>query len=163
MTLASAGVPTAGDLRLRTPPAERIQRGPVATIECFQEIPCDPCFHACKRGAITGFVGINSIPAVDFDRCNGCGLCLTCCPGLAIFVLSGNYDSERGLVRMAYEFLPRPHTGQEVAALDREGREICRGLVAEVREGEAQDRMVVVGVAIPRPFLMEVRNIKVEA
>ena len=29
-----------------------MNQGPVAIIECVQEIPCDPCVDACRQGAI---------------------------------------------------------------------------------------------------------------
>jgi len=30
------------------PSIERINKGPVAVIECFQNIPCNPCQTACR-------------------------------------------------------------------------------------------------------------------
>lgn len=160
--LHQTGIPTREDLETKMPPEERLARGPVAMIECFQQIPCDPCFHSCKKGAITDLSeDINEVPYVDFDKCNGCGLCINNCPGLAIFVLDQNYDEEYGVVKMPYEFLPRPKLDQEVQALNRDGQQICTGKVVEVRDGKAQDKTAVIGVAVPKEFLMEVRNIKV--
>ena len=159
--LEATGVPTKQDLEKKKPSKERLLQGPVAMIECFQRIPCDPCYYSCKRGAISEMIDINDIPQVDFDRCNGCSLCISNCPGLAIFVLDYNYDEEYGVIRMPYEFLPRPKVGDEVLALNREGVEVSKGKVVEVRDGKVQDKTAVVGVAVPKEFLMEVRNIKV--
>lgn len=161
MMLEATGVPTNVNLEQKMPPADRLQKGPVAMIECFQEIPCDPCYHACKRGAISELTDINDIPFVDFDRCNGCGLCINNCPGLAIFVLDASYDVDLGLVKMPYEFLPRPAVGDEVAALNREGQEVCVGKVIEVRDGKVQDKTAVISIAVPKEYLMDVRNIRV--
>ncbi len=161
MMLKVTGIPTKEDLEAKMPSTERMAKGPVAMIECFQNIPCDPCYHSCKRGAITELVDINTIPEVDFDKCTGCGLCVTKCPGLAIFILDQNYDEEFGVVKMPYEFLPRPVVGEEVAALDREGKEVCTGKVVEIRDGKAQDHTALVGVAVPKELLMTVRNIRV--
>lgn len=159
--LAATGVPTKDNLETKMPPAERLAKGPVAIIECFQEIPCDPCYHSCKRGAISELTDINEIPYCNFDKCNGCGLCINNCPGLAIFVVDQTYDEEYGLVKMPYEFLPRPQAGDEVAGLNREGQEICHAKVVEVRDGKVQDKTAVIGVAVPKNLLMEVRNIRV--
>ncbi|AZR72471.1 4Fe-4S ferredoxin [Anoxybacter fermentans] len=159
--LESTGVPTVEDLKARMPSKERLARGPVAMIECFQRIPCDPCYHSCKRGAISKLIDINDIPQVDYEKCNGCGLCISNCPGLAIFVLDQNYDEKYGLIKMPYELLPRPEIGEEVVALNREGQEVCKGKVVEVRDGKIQDKTAIIGVAVPKKFLMEVRNIKV--
>lgn len=159
--IQQTGIPTREDLQKKMPPEERLARGPVAMIECFQEIPCDPCYHSCRRGAITELTDINQVPYVDFGKCNGCGLCINNCPGLAIFVLDQNYDEEYGVIKMPYEFLPRPEVDQEVQALNREGKKVCQGKIVEVRDGKAQDKTAVIGVAVPKEFLMEVRNIKV--
>ena len=69
-----------------SPCEERVTRGGCAILECFQKIPCDPCVDACPHGAITIEGNINDMPVLDFDKCNGCGLCVSKCPGLAIFV-----------------------------------------------------------------------------
>ena len=53
--LAKNGVPTSEELREKLPTQQRLQMGPVAIIECFQPIPCDPCYHSCVRGAINKF------------------------------------------------------------------------------------------------------------
>lgn len=160
--LEATGVPTKQDLEKKMPSEDRLLQGPVAMIECFQRIPCDPCYYSCKRGAISELIDINDIPYVDFDKCNGCSLCISNCPGLAIFVMDYNYDEEYGVIRMPYEFLPRPKIGEEVIALNREGAEVSTGKVVEVRDGKVQDKTAVVGVAVPKEFLMEVRNIKIK-
>ena len=51
--LAVDGIPTNEDLRAVLPEPGRLKQGPVAVIECFQQIPCNPCAEACPRGAIT--------------------------------------------------------------------------------------------------------------
>ena len=49
-TLVTTGVPSAQEIAGVTPPEERRMRGPYATIECFQRIPCDPCHHVAASG-----------------------------------------------------------------------------------------------------------------
>lgn len=161
MMLDSTGIPTKADIESKLPPAERLAQGPVAIIECFQKIPCDPCYHSCKRGAICELVDINDIPYVDFAKCNGCGLCISNCPGLAIFVIDYTYQEDYGVVKMPYELLPRPVVGDEVSALNFSGEEVCLGKVVEVRDGKSLDKTAVIGVAVPKAYLLEVRNIRV--
>ena len=50
--LGKTGVPTMEDVKGITPPEDRLNRGPVAVIECFQKIPCNPCYTKCISGAI---------------------------------------------------------------------------------------------------------------
>ncbi|RKX74392.1 MAG: 4Fe-4S ferredoxin [Spirochaetes bacterium] len=155
------GVPTKEELLKQLPSEERLDRGPVVVIECFQEIPCDPCYYSCRRRAIREFADINSIPIVDFERCNGCTLCISSCPGLAIFVVDKTYSEESALVIMPYELLPLPEEGEEVACLDRRGEEVCKGRVVNIRTRKMQDKTAVISVAVPKEMVMEVRNIRV--
>ena len=64
------------------PSEERIRNGAVACIECFQNIPCNPCEEACPRGAITVGREITGLPTLDAEKCNGCGKCVSACPAL---------------------------------------------------------------------------------
>lgn len=149
------GVPTAEDLARFIPSEERLAKGPVATIECFQAIPCDPCYDWCKRGAIKRFKDPTDLPQIDFERCNGCGLCVIGCPGLAIFVVDQTYSEERALVKLPYEFLPLPEKGEVVEALNREG-----GAVEEVEVLKVQrtkQKTSLVSLLVPQGLAMEVR------
>ncbi|TYP53320.1 4Fe-4S binding protein [Thermosediminibacter litoriperuensis] len=159
--LATNGIPTAEELAPRIPPAERLKKGPVAIIECFQKIPCNPCSTACKTGAIEKFEDINDLPSVDLEKCTGCGLCISKCPGLAIFVVDETYSEMEAAVSLPFEFLPLPAEGEEVDVLDRSGKTVGRGKVIRVRNGKYEDRTPVVTVAVPKELSMVVRNIRV--
>ena len=159
--LSLTGVPTADDLSRVAPSGERLEKGPVAVIECFQKIPCNPCYLSCKQGAIEEFKDINDLPRIDHSKCTGCGTCVANCPGLAIFVIDCNYAPDEGLVKIPYEYLPLPEAGSKVAALDREGRQAGRARVVKVQSIKGQERTPVVWLAVPKELVMTVRNIKV--
>jgi Fe-S-cluster-containing hydrogenase component 2 len=129
-------------------------------VECFQKIPCNPCATACARGAIERREDINDLPAVDHDKCNGCGVCVSRCPGLAIFVVDETYSETEALVKLPYEFLPLPAEGSNVTGLDREGRPACRARVVKVMSTKAQDKTPVISVAVPKDMALTVRNIR---
>lgn len=158
--LEKTGVPDAADLARVVPPAERLAKGPVAVIECFQRIPCNPCAAACKQGAIREFADINDLPAIDFEKCNGCALCVSKCPGRAIFVVDETFGESEALVKLPYEFLPVPATGEEVELLNREGRAVGRGRVERVQGTRSRERTLVVWVAVPKHLSMEARHIR---
>jgi Fe-S-cluster-containing hydrogenase component 2 len=100
--LMETGIPTKEDVLTVTPSEERFAKGPVVIVECFQEIPCNPCVDACNRKAITKEKSINALPKVDFEKCNGCGLCIAQCPGLAIFVVDKTYSETHAVDRIPY-------------------------------------------------------------
>ncbi|MCD4733092.1 4Fe-4S binding protein, partial [bacterium] len=123
--LYSTGVPTADQLASVAPSAERLARGPVLMIECFQKIPCDPCHTSCPTGAVLPFADLNDLPRTDPDKCTGCGLCVVACPGLAIYILDYTKGEEdEAVVQIPWEYLPVPEKGQEVVLTNRAAEDI---------------------------------------
>ena len=159
-SLNRTGIPTQADLKRVLPPIDRIEQGAAVVIECFEPIPCNPCVDSCLRGAINIEGNINNLPQVDYTKCNGCGMCISGCPGLAVFVVHKNYDSKQGLVMLPYEFLPLPKVGNIVFGLSREGNELCEAKVIRVLLTKKQDRTAIISILVPKELIMEVRNIK---
>lgn len=160
--LRRTGIPTFDDIMSITPPLERLNSGPVAVIECFQRIPCNPCYTKCPRGAIGEMADINEIPQINYDKCNGCGICAIACPGLAIFIVDYNYSEDKALVKLPYEFLPIPKEGQLVKALNREGATIGEGRVLKIQTGKNQSKTSLIWLEVDRDLVMEVRNFRME-
>ncbi len=158
--LERTGIPTDDDLEEVSPDKERLAKGAVVIIECFQKIPCDPCAISCKLGAIKPFKDINDLPIVDFDKCTGCGICISSCPGLAIFVIDMNYSDEKSLIKLPHEMLPLPEKGEDVYALDRAGSIL--GKVKVVRVLKIKNKTNIISLEVPKSMAMKVRSIKVE-
>jgi len=156
--LTKDGIPSAEDLCEVTPPAARLKQGPVAVIECFQEIPCNPCADACPRGAITMPGNISSRPVFDESKCNGCGICVTRCPGLAIFILDYAYSETEAMLKIPYEFSPLPETGEEVEAVDRAGQ--IAGCASVARVQQQANKTTVLWLTVSKNIALDVRNIR---
>ena len=156
--LAVDGIPTNEDLRAVLPEPGRLKQGPVAVIECFQQIPCNPCAEACPRGAITMPGSISERPLFDEAKCNGCGLCVTRCPGLAIFVVDYNWSPVAALLKIPYEFAPLPASGEVVEAIDRAGKTVGAATVQRVQQ--QANRTTVLWLAVEKTIAMDVRNIR---
>jgi len=155
------GYPSFDELRVTPgfPSEERIHRGPVAVIECVQEIPCDPCAGACPRQAIRVGVDITVLPELIEDRCNGCGSCIAVCPGQAIFMVDINYSETEALVAFPYEYVPLPQDGEIVKAVNRDGTAVTTGRVVNVKTAKAFDHTAVISLAIHKDFVQHVRSI----
>jgi Pyruvate/2-oxoacid:ferredoxin oxidoreductase delta subunit len=159
--LQETGIPTKEDVQKVTPPDARFAKGPVVIVEGFQEIPCNPCVDACKSHAITKARDINDLPRVDFDKCNGCGVCIAQCPGLAIFVVDKTYSATHAVVRIPYEFVPVPEKGQFACGLDRAGEERGWFEVVRVMSGGPKNKTTTLWLAVPQDLAMEIRSIKI--
>lgn len=140
------------------PSDERIKKGPVAFIECVQEIPCNPCEEACPYGAITVGKPITNLPKLDEEKCIGCGTCIAACPGLAIFMLNGS--KQKAEVSFPYEYYPLPQKGDVVDCVDREGKLVVKGTVLRVVKSPRYDATAVLTVEVPMKYIKIVRSIK---
>jgi len=144
------------------PPEGIISQKRVALIECVEEIPCNPCSVVCRVDAIQK-ESLCSPPNVDWEKCTGCTLCVSICPGLAIYLQS--IKDGKGYVTLPYEFLPAPKVGMRVKLMDRSGAVVGEGNVVMPTyqaKGDAYPRWVVT-VEMDDPNLSyEVRAIKIE-
>lgn len=159
--LIKDGIPEKEDLAKVMPSPERLAQGPVAIAECFQNIACNPCTKACVKGAISMEPDINATPCIDTGICNGCGVCIAKCPGLAIFVVDMTYSEDAALVKIPFEFLPVPEPGQLVCGLNRAGEEMGWFPCVKAVSGGKKNMTWVLHLEVPKDLAMEVRNIKV--
>lgn len=158
--IEETGVPSDSDIDLVWPPSDRTTAGPVAVIECFQRIPCDVCYYACPREAIARFEDINDLPKVLWERCTGCGVCVSACPGLAIFVIDLSTPGDFGKVGIPYEFLPVPKAGERVRVLDRLGEFLCDATITRVTTGKGNTK--VLWLCLPKVHVRNARMIEVQ-
>ena len=160
--LCSEGYLTVKDLEDApgVPSKARLEKGPVAILECIQDIPCNPCEAVCKQGAITVGQPITNLPTLDGELCNGCGLCIAACPGLAIFVVDLTYSETEATVAFPHEYLPLPRKGDVVEAVNRRGEVVCQGRVTRVQNPRTFDHTSIVTLAVPKDLSMEVRGMK---
>lgn len=155
----SDGVASEAMVRREFPEDERILERPKAIIECYKEIPCNPCETSCPVDAIHIGEDINARPVIDFDRCTGCGVCASRCPGLAITIRE--VKDGKATMKFPYEFLPRPKKGDSVTLVNRAGEAIGEGKVLGVLDGKSQNRTALVHVWMDRRHLYEAITMEV--
>jgi len=158
--LEKTGIPTRAQIDSAFPCEKRMNQGAVAIIECFQSIPCDPCATSCPQKAIAAFADINDLPIINNDKCNGCGICITKCPGLAIMIVDMTYSETHALIRLPYEFSPLPQAGDTVLALDRTGAEMSE--VQVIRVVNSNRKTPIISIAIEKSLIKTIRNIKLK-
>lgn len=124
-----------------------------AVLECYQEIPCNPCSTSCPFDAIQVEPDINQTPIIDYDLCTSCGICVYNCPGLAIFVVDLNKD--KALFKISYELLPIPEKGMILKGVNRAGDVICDAEVVRVQNSKGQDHTVLLHVEVDKKYYKE--------
>ena len=140
---------------------EKTLFNPKAIIECYEEIPCNPCATSCPFDAIHIGQNINTIPKLDVDLCTGRGICVTSCPGLAIMV--AQVKDDKAIFKVAYEFNPKPLKGDVVKGVNRYGVEICDCEVLSVRLNKNQDHTALIEVSAPIELIHDFASIKVKS
>jgi len=160
--IRKTGIPSKEELEASPgyPSPEALQKGPIAVIECVQDIPCNPCEMACPKGAISVGNPITQLPVFDPEKCDGCGTCIPVCPGQAIFRVDATFAEKRATVSFPYEYLPMPKKGDLVEGVNREGEVICRAEVLRVQRPKKYDHTAVITVGVPKHLAMEVRSMK---
>ncbi len=159
--LEKTGIATEEMIMNAFPSIDRINKGPVAVIECYQNIPCNPCQTACRFNAINIGDDINNLPKLEPDNCTGCSICLSKCPGLSIMIVDGSKSQDTVLVKLPYEFLPLPGKGDTVAGLNRAGEYIADVEVISVLNPESFDKTPIVTIEVDRKYLYDIRNIQI--
>ena len=132
-------------------------------IECTQNIPCNPCQDACKKGCISIGEHITSLPIVLPDStCINCGMCVASCPGQSIFLVNEDCGDGTATVALPYEFYPLPEKGAVGHALSRSGKPVCEATVVGVRSVKAFDKTALLTMSVPKEFAMTARMFKPE-
>ena len=132
-------------------------------IECTQNIPCNPCQDACRKGCIKIGSNITSLPVVDEEHpCIGCGMCVASCSGQAIFLIEEDVEPGYGEVTMPYEFFPLPKVGDHGIAYGRNGKAVCACEVTNIRTSPAFDHTNLLTIKVPSNMLMSARFYRAE-
>lgn len=133
-------------------------KGPTPIIECTQNIPCDPCQDACKRGCIKVGASITRLPVVDESAaCTGCGMCIVSCSGQAIFLVDEEAEPGFASISLPYEFHPLPAIGSSGKALDRAGNILGDAEVLKVKMTQATDETAILTMKVPVEWSMTAR------
>lgn len=133
---------------------------PKAIIECFEDIPCNPCSTSCPVNAIEIGENINDKPHLHVDVCTGCGICIFSCPGLAIMV--AQIRDDKAIFRVPYEMLPLPVKGDIWHGIDRNGNILCDALIENVSFTKRQDKTAIITAAVDVKYLHQFSTVRVK-
>ena len=155
--LNQTGIPSKEQVDSRFPEKKALLK-PKAILECYEDIPCNPCQTSCPFEAIMIGDNINTQPKLLVDKCTGCALCVPSCPGLAIVV--AQLKENQAIFKVPYEFLPMPKVGEQWHGVNRKGEVICEAKINHVLLTNKQDHTAVVTVSVPESYLYEFVTIR---
>ena len=127
---------------LTTP--ERMQLKAFVQADCLYGFACNPCSFSCPQGAITK-PSTNTVPTIDYDKCIGCMLCVSSCPGLAIF----GYDVKKSTCFLPIEY--EAQEGAEVYLVDNDGQKIGEGVIEKILKKSNKTNVARVKARSSRP------------
>ena len=134
--------------------------GAVAVVDCSEEIPCNPCEEACRRGAITIGEDICKPPSYDPELCNGCGRCVSLCPGMAVFLVDRTPGGGRAHVTVPYEMPGEMRETVEAWVMDSEWNPLGKGKIVRMSKMGKKDRTILVTVEVPEEWALKVRGVR---
>lgn len=137
---------------------EKALGGPVAVVDCSEEIPCNPCEEACRRGAIKIGEDICAPPSYDPGACDGCGRCVAVCPGMAITLIDRSRGEGSAGVTVPYEMKGALEKGEELWAVDQKGKTIGAAKIEKVALTAKEDKSLLVTVEVPEEWALKVRG-----
>lgn len=155
--LEKTGIPSLSQIKSCFP-EESVLIKPKAIIECYQEIPCNPCSTCCPFDAITIGEDINQRPVVNAEKCTGCAICVYHCPGLAIVVSA--IKEGNAIFKIPYEFIPIPEKDEIWHALDRAGNIISECKILNVQNSPKQEKTKVITVELEKKHLYDFITIR---
>jgi ferredoxin len=139
---------------------EKAAAGTVAVVDCREEIPCNPCEEACRRGAIVVGEDICAPPRYDPDSCDGCGRCVALCPGMAVFLLDRSGGDGKAHITVAYEMREDMKVGAEAWAMDGEGKPLGRGKIIRATNMGGKGGTALVTLEVPEVWALKVRGVR---
>jgi Fe-S-cluster-containing hydrogenase component 2 len=157
--LNKTGIPTQEQVLSRFPEQKALIR-PKAILECYEDIPCNPCSTSCPFNAIEIGDNINKQPKLHVDLCTGCAVCVPSCPGLAIVI--AQIKGDQAIFKIPYEFEPKPQKGEIWDGVNRSGEVICDAHIESVVINQKQDHTAVVTASVPLEFLHDFVTVRVK-
>ena len=159
VTLENSGIASREMFEALLPSAERRAKGPYVIMECYEDIPCNPCKTSCKFNAVK-MDTLNACPEPIYDDCTGCGNCVAKCPGLACFVINETVGGGKIDITFPYEICPLPKKGDIVDALGRDGSVVGKAEIIRVLDSARMDHTNVITMRVDADLIYDARNIK---
>lgn len=133
----------------------------VASIECFEEIPCNLCMTSCPENAIE----IGRVPraqgVLNESKCTACGLCLNACPSGATLMIQERGEHSLSKITLPWRGIRPWQVGEFAIVVNRRGENLGSARVTQVEGPNARSmRVQQVHLDVPTHLVWEARGLK---
>jgi formate hydrogenlyase subunit 6/NADH:ubiquinone oxidoreductase subunit I len=133
----------------------------VASVECFEEIPCNICQTVCPTSAIQiGRVPRNKNTILSEADCNQCGLCVSACPTRSIPLIHERENRSTSQIVLPWNGVKPWAIGEFATLLNRRGDSLGSGRVVGILETKQEEKTQLVQVEVPTHLTWEARALK---
>jgi formate hydrogenlyase subunit 6/NADH:ubiquinone oxidoreductase subunit I len=134
----------------------------IASIECFEEIPCRACQLACPEDAIQiGKVPRpTDIPVLTESKCQSCGICVSACPSNSVVLMKEEAEKSVSKLVLPWRGSRLWQVGEFASLLNRRGETLVSARITRVLKVSEKDEVQQVEVEVPTHLLWEARSLK---
>jgi Fe-S-cluster-containing hydrogenase component 2 len=136
----------------------------IASIECFEDIPCHICQTVCPTEAIQSIrISKQNALVLKDEACTACGLCLLECPAGAIPLIHEREESSISSLQLSWRGAQACNTGEFITLLNRKGENLGSARITKVsnlEKNQAGEKVQIIQINAPTYLLWEGRSIR---
>jgi len=145
----------------RALPQIEYQKRLVASVECFEDIPCNVCQTVCPENAIEiGHVPRERDALLIESKCTACGICLTACPSSAIVMVEDKPNHSQAKITLPWNGTRLWKAAESPQVVNRRGELLGTARVISVEDPAPDSKTQLVHLEIASHLAWEARGLR---
>ncbi len=132
----------------------------IASVECFEDIPCRICEKICPTSAIQVHPTARAKSSIlDEEKCTACGLCVQACPSGSIPMIQEAPDRSTSSLTLAWRGVKPWKVGEFATLLNRRGESLGTARIQSLPSSDSP-AIQLVQLEVPTHLLWDARGIR---